>query len=564
MTISSRLFLCFATTAFLLVGCKKTPQQSASAPTHSPTTSPQVAHATPHQQVISINISSEPGSLDPRKVHALSDINLAKMFFEGLTRIGKHNTPALALAEDISPSNDSTTYTIKLRPSCWSNQAPLTAHDFVYAWKSSLDPSFHAPNAPMLYVIKNAAEIKEGKLPASLLGVEVIDDHTLKVDLVSPIPYFLSLLAHPVFFPIHAKNDRLHPQWATQAASFVSNGPFLLVEWSHQHRIQAEKNPWYWDSSHVHLEAIKMVMLPPETGLELFEARELHWEGSPLSIIPSDALASLRKKSRLQQSANLATHFIRVNTESFPLQSQKLRQALAHAINRTELTQNVTQGNEIATTSLVPPVMQLASQFYFEDSSTPQGMNQAVTLLEDDLQERNLTRDALSSIKLLYAQSDSNHRLAHALQMQWEKALDLSVELEAVDAATLFERVSQGQYQLSIGSWYADFDDPINFLEVFKSKSAETNNTNWENNKYKELLEQSYLCPELDQRKKLLCQSEKILIDAMPMIPLYHATMLYVKDNRLTDVVLTPMGTIDFKSAFLSALTEPEQRPTDD
>ncbi|MEM7175574.1 MAG: peptide ABC transporter substrate-binding protein [Chlamydiota bacterium] len=502
-------------------------------------------------QTISVNITNEPNTLDPRRMRALNDINLSKMFFEGLTRIDKNNEPSLALAEKIDVSSDFKTYTIKLRKSYWSNQTPVTAHDFIYAWKSSLSPEFSSPNAHMLYIIKNAAEIKAGKLPQSLLGAQALDDYSLKIELINPIPYFLDLISHPIFLPINAKVDRIHPDWATQSGSFVCNGPFLLQNWEHHHCMEVAKNMSYWDNKAVKLKTINLVMLSAETGLELFEDNQLNWNGSPFSVIPTDACATLKHRRRLKKISNLATHLIRINTKSFPLESQKMRRALALAVNRQALVEHITQGNQIAATGIVPMAMDLVSEPYFKDGD----IAQAVELFRQALQENEIDHESFPTIKLLYSASDNTRRLlAQALQDQWKQAFSILVELEAVDTQILFDRVAKGDYELAIGSWYADFNDPINFLEIFKSKSVGTNNTNWENTDYQKLLEDSYFCHQKEERKELLRQSEKILIDAMPVIPLYNATMLYVKDDNLENVVLTPMGVIDFKWAYLTLL----------
>jgi len=234
--------------ALSLVGCKRGGSSSA-----------QSSHGS--QQDITINITSEPQTLDPRKVRALNDANVVRMFMDGLTRTDKEGITTLAVAKKVDVSSDQKTYTFTIRESHWSNGDPVTSHDFVYAWKKSLTPTFIAPNANLLYVIKNAKEANTGNLPLSLLGVEAPDEKTLVVSLNHPTPYFLDLIAHPIYFPVNAKVDRANSHWAEKETSYVGNGPFTLVEWKHHNTIVAQKNPRYWDHKAVNLCHVKMVMV---------------------------------------------------------------------------------------------------------------------------------------------------------------------------------------------------------------------------------------------------------------------------------------------------------------
>jgi len=186
-------------------------------------------------QYITINITSEPQTLDPRKVRSLTDTNLVRMFMEGLTRVDKSGKSSLALAQNVAVSSDLKTYTFTLKNTQWSNGAPVTAQDFSYAWKKSLSPEFNAPNANILYVIKNAKEAKTGQLPLSLVGIETPDTKTLIVKLIHPTPYFLELLSHPIYFPVNSSVDRANSHWAENHSTFVGNGPFVLHDW---------KQPW--------------------------------------------------------------------------------------------------------------------------------------------------------------------------------------------------------------------------------------------------------------------------------------------------------------------------------
>jgi oligopeptide transport system substrate-binding protein len=498
-------------------------------------------------QSISINIVSEPQTLDPRKVRSLSSQNLARMFGEGLTRLGKNGVTQLALAEKLSISEDMKTYTFQLRPSFWSNGDKLTANDFVYALKKSLSPDFPADNAFLLYVIKNAKSVKNGELPNNFLGISAPEENILVVELEYPVPYLLELTSLPIFFPINGKYEKDHPKWNYEANTFICNGPFKLDKWSHTSEIIAVKNNNYWDAEQVVLDKIQMLMVDVETGFKMFENKELHWDGSPFSTIPVDAIEHLAKGGKIESDPLLGTYWIRTNVDKFPCGSDLIRKALALAIDRGSIVKHITQGEQIPATGIVPVSMGLQNSPYFQDAAALEAAN----LLQEALDERHIQLEDLSEFILTYVADNRNHRIAQAVQDQWRTNLGIKVKLEPVESKVFFDRISKNDYQLSCGSWIADFNDPINFLEVFKSKNIGTNNTNWESPDYTKALETSYLCKTPEERKEKLRTSEKLLMDAMPVIPIFHYTMLHMKSHNLKDVVLSDSGHIDFKWAHL-------------
>ncbi len=503
-------------------------------------------------QSISINIVSEPQTVDPRKVRSLSGINLVRMMGEGLTRLGQNGVTELAIAEQLSISEDMKTYTFKLRPSSWSNGDPVTAEDFLYAWKKSLSPDFPSDNAFLLYVIKNAKSIKNGELPLSFLGVSAPSANILVVELEHPVPYLLELTSLPIFFPVNGKHEKECPKWMLEAETFVSNGPFTLKEWSHTNEMVVVKNNHYWDASHVQLDRIHMLMVDVETGFKMFENHELDWDGSPFSTIPVDAIAHLSEQGKIDTDPLLGTYWIRTNVDKFPCHFDQIRKALALAIDRGSIVEHITQGYQVPATGIVPVSMGLQSSPYFQDAAAAE----AATILQEALREHKMDLSSLPEFVLTYVADTRNHRIAQAIQDQWKSNLHINVKLDAVESKVFFDRLSKKDYQLACGSWIADFNDPINFLEVFKSKNIGTNNTNWESPDYAKALEASYLCKTPEERKEQLRNSEKLLMDAMPVIPIFHYTMLHMQNSKLKDVVLSDSGHIDFKWAYLDTPKE--------
>jgi oligopeptide transport system substrate-binding protein len=505
--------------------------------------------ATSKEQSVSINLSSEPQTLDPRKARTLNDINLLNMMFEGLVRTSKEGKPELALAEKYFVSSDKKSYTFILRESFWNNGLPITAYDFVYAWKKALSVDFPSSMAWQLYVIKNAKEVKEGKLGQDKLGVLASDDKTLVINLENPTHHFLELLCLPIFFPVQNEIDEKFPKWAETASGFTSNGPFCLKKWHHHDSICLVKNEKYWDRKKVKLSKISLWMISSENEFSLYENEDLDWAGSPFSDLPNDFLEKERKEDKVNIKPYLGTFFLRVNSitekkeENDFLLNKNFRKALASSIDRGEMVDHIMQGKQIATTCLVPQEMGLHSAPLFPLYNK----EYSKAVLQKAIGSKS---NELISLSLMYINKEKNHLIAQCLQRNWEKNLGLQVQLLPVERKIYFEKLQRLDYQLALGSWLADFTDPINFLEVFKSKDNGTNNTGWESASYFSLLEESNKAEGKEQRRKLLSRAEKELIDNMPIIPLFHMTLNYLKRDELKNVHLSSLGHIDFKYAF--------------
>lgn len=464
-----------------------------------------------------------------------------KMFFEGLTRISPSDMPELALAQGVEISEDLKTYTFYLRESHWSNGDPVEAEDFIYSWQTALRPDFRADQAFQLYPIKNAKEIKLGKLPPEELGARALDSHTLVVELEYPLPYLLELVAFPVFFPVNRHVDKGEPRWTEKIENYVCNGPFRPMEWSHHYFLRAEKNGTYWDAEQVRLDQIEMTMVSEVTELELFETKALHWAGSPLSSISLDAIDSLEEKGQFHRRAILGTTFVQANVERGALSNKSLRKALALALDKKE----VASDTQIPTNRFVPPSLGLSETLPLENNQ-----EEAVALFEKALTELELTREQLADITFTHISSERARRIAQIIQDQWRRVLGIVIQVEGVERKVFFDRLSHGDYDMVYRDWIADFNDPVNFLEIFKYKQQSTNNSGWEDPTYSQLLDDSFQCGDMQKRLEILANCEEILLEAMPIIPLRHHNMFYVKDEALEGVFLSSLGHLDFKWAY--------------
>lgn len=476
------------------------------------------------KQIIRVSIENEPQTLDPRKVHASGDMSLIRNFWEGLLRTDKAGVLTPAIAQKFTISEDQKTYQFDLKETKWSNGDPLTAHDFVYAWKKTISPEFFSEYAFLLYAIKNGKAIKEGELPISMLGVHALDDYTLVVELESPAPYFLELVALPVYFPVNRHVDKENPDWYRNSKTYVSNGPFQIAKWEHNDVIVAEKNPTYWDHQTVRLDKIDLVMCDRETSYQMFQDNELDWQGFPYESVSSDTLATLQQNNVIV-NPTLGTYWIKTNTSLYPLHSSEIRKALSLSINREE-------------------IMDYANA----DRIIPASMNgkSAMQIFRTALEKENTLPENFPELTLTYTATARNHKLAQLLRDGWKKSLDISVSLEPLEREVYLDRLAEGDYQIVCGDWIADYRDPLSFLEIFKAKNL-ANNSSWESLDYQKALEGSYLSLE-DQEALAAHKGEQEL----PVIPIYYHSMVHLQNERVHDVVLGDLGHMDFKWAYVS------------
>lgn len=502
-------------------------------------------------QVLHVNIKTEPFSLNPGLANDSTSGAVLRQTFDGLTRINKDGKPDMAMAESYETSDDLKTYTFKIREDAkWSNGDPVTAQDFVYAWKWALDPAHESQYAYQLYYIKGAEAANSGKGSLDDVGVTAKDDKTLVVELENPTPYFLELTSFYTYYPVNSKVAEANPKWYTDAGeNYVSNGPFVMTEWSHKDKIVLEKNDNYYDKDKVKLEKIEMYMInDANTELQMYNNNELDWAGMPTGNLPTDVIPQLRDSGKLNVQAIAGTYWYKFNTEKPPFNNVNIRKAFAYAINRKAIVENITQGGQIPAMAAVPPSMFPENEKgYFNDNDT----EKAKEYLQKGLEELGLKDvSELPEITLSYNTDEAHAKIAQAIQDMWKKTLGINVKLENEEWAVYIEKLHQGNYQIGRMGWLGDFNDPINFLELFKDKKGGNNDTNWENPKFKELLNQSAVESDSAKRTELLKQAEQIFIDEMPVAPIYFYTNTWLQKDNLKDVVVSGLGDVQFKWAY--------------
>lgn len=489
-----------------------------------------------------INFTYEPFSVDPRKCTDPITTTMNFMLYEGLTRLEPDGTISLALAKKVKVSKDRKKYTFSLRPSMWSDGSPLTAYHFEAAWKKALSPEFVSRTSHLLYSIKNGEEAKQGKCSLDDVGIQALDETTLVVRLERPLPYFLQLTSYPAFFPVPFNGDEVaHPM---QGGEVLGNGPFLLSSWNRE-QITVHKNPYYWNAKTVALPEIQISLIGDEpTALNLFDKNELDMVGGLTSPLPLDALPSLKEENRLESLPIAGTTFSAFNVERFPFNNIHIRKAFVYAINREAITQGLSQMLDEVSTGPVPPVMQQSAQVFFQDNYK----FLAKVHFEKGLEELGITKEQFPTITYTFFTSELQKKLATILQIYWKDVLGIEVKLQAEEFKTHLASLKGGKFSIAQMSWIAQYHDPMTFLERFTKKDAFRNYSRWENSKYHDLIETSNTLMG-EERDACLLEAETILMSEMPINPLFHFHLTYVKNPSLRGIAISPLGDIQFHHA---------------
>lgn len=496
-------------------------------------------------QIIHINYIYSPFSVDPRKGTDPVTTVTSYMLYEGLTRLEPDGTVIPALAERIKISRDRKKYLFFLRKSMWSDGSPLTAYHFEAAWKKALKPEFPSRAVHLLFPIKNAEEAKMGLCSIDDIGVEAIDEQTLLVRLERPTPYFLQLTAYPTYFPVPYNGDEVpHPN---QQSDLLTNGPFRLSSWRDDDEIITVKNPYYWNAEEVKLDEVHATIISDEaTALKLFDQGKIDYLGGLISPLPLDAVATLKKTRRLRQRAIAGTTFATFNVNQFPFNNVHIRKAFAYAIDKEDIINHISQMFDDIASGPVPNVLKEATKAVYHD------YNRAAALryFEIGLQELGITREEFPSITYCYFSSELQRNLALALQSQWKEVLGIEVQIQTRELKSHLAKLHKHQFQLAQMSWIGQYHDQMCFLERFASKKGCCNYPGWENPHYQRLLEDSFY-KENGKRAELLDEAEQMLMDEMPIIPIYHYHAVYVKNPRLKGLSISPMGDVKFHKAYL-------------
>ncbi|MCB1109485.1 MAG: peptide ABC transporter substrate-binding protein [Chlamydiia bacterium] len=495
---------------------------------------------------LKICFSEECRVLDPRLGGEEPTTHVIRMLFDGLVRRDREGNVVPAAAESYDVFENNTVYIFHLRNAFWSDGVPVTAHDFEYAWKKSLDPKTVSHGAQNFYIIKNAKESVEGIVPSSEVGVQALDDLTLRVELAYPVPYFIDALLCTMFCPIPRHLEQKDPMWAYRTdETFVSNGPFCLKKWHHGDMIVLEKNPYYWDRDNVSIPGIEACFVEDGmTQLCLFEKREIDWFGSAINKAPPEIYQAIQNTPLYETVESPTIYWYFINTEKFPFNHPKIRKAFSYALDRKGIADAAFHGVGRPAYGIISPCFGTGNPPQFEDHN----FLLAQQLFKEALDELKLTVDTFPVITLQsVAGAENLTRTVLITQQNWQEAFGIKVEIKQSDWPCHFSSIQKGDYQIGVMRWLSYLFDPIYMLKTFQYKHDLVNMSNWESETYQALIEKSSYQADPVERNATLVEAEKFLMEEMPVIPICFLNIQYTRHEDLAGVLLPPSGEIDFK-----------------
>lgn len=506
------------------------------------------------KQVLNVTVSEEIPSLDTAKTMDGTSAHVMQNIFEGLYVLDDQDQPIPAVAKSFKRSEDGKKYTFDLRKDAkWSNGDSVTANDFMFGWKRAINPETASQYAYMLFYVKNAKEINKGTVPLAELGVKVINDYKLEVELEQPIPYFLQLLALPIYLPQHESFLKEQGKnYALEPSNLIYNGPFVLEKWKHEQEFQLKKNATYWDEKKVKLDEINFqIVKDTMTAVNLYEAGNL--DRVPIN---SQFVDKYKGDKELHMSSEPAIAMLRFNEKNSALANKKVRQAISFALNKEDFVAHFINNGAKPATGLVPVghINEETGKDFREENGNLSlyDVQSAKKIWEEAKKELGVEQ---VNLEFLTFEQDNAKRMAEYIKGDLEKNLQgLTIQIKQQPFKQKLQLEQTGDYDITMANWGPDYKDPISYLELFTTGN-QNNKMNYSNRHYDELIKKAKSDLVLDQKKRweALQEAERILLGGAAVAPLYQMGSAYVQKDYVRGIEKHQFGGIyTYKNAYIA------------
>lgn len=509
--------------------------------------------AQPLDTVIRINLAAEPDSIDPGLNTTISGSKLLRHLFEGLVRLDADCNPEPGTAVAWEHDEDASTWTFTLRDDAvWSNGDPVTAGDFVFAYRRNMHPDTASQYAYFLTQLIRGGEefLRTGE---GEVGVEAVDDKTLRLVLSGPTPGLLQKLGHPIWYPQHPPTVREHGDaWANSPATYVSNGPYTLARIAFKDRYVLAKSERYHAADEVFFQEIVFRLISePQTEVSAFETGELDITNS----VPLAEIDRWRNRPEYFQTPYLGVYYITFNMTRPPFDDPALREAVTLAINRTPIVERITKRGETPATGFVPPGIllpdgtdyrEIAGDIY-DNSDYQANAARARQVLEDA--GFGTARPLPRATYLYNNEAEEHRRIGEVMQQLWRSQLGLDVELESVEFKVRIQRGREKNYQFLRAGWIGDYPDPLTFLDIFITDGG-NNDTGMANPRYDALIQQARVEPDPVRKFELCAEAERILLlEEFAVAPIYFYVEPLLVQTDIQGVMRNMLGDLDVSRA---------------
>jgi len=474
----------------------------------------------PEVSTLHRGLVSDPESVDPHKLRSVQAAVVVRDIGEGLLSYSATGELVGGVADEWTASEDGLTYTFHLRGNArWSNGDAVTAEHFVFSFRRLVDPATAAFYAQMLESIVNVRAIVAGEKPPSELGVKALDAQTLVITLEQPTPYLLSLLTYPSTFPVHPGSIGEHGDGFTRPGNLLSNGAYMLTVWEPGSVLTLSRNEHYWNNDATAIDVVNHHVLTQEmTELNRYRAGELHITGN----VPPDSFKQMRSErpDELHVAPYLGVYYYGFNLTKPPFKDNpQLREALSMAVDRDVLVEQIVGRGEAPAYSWVPPGVDNYEprRLAYADMSQEERNARARRLMH----EAGYGPDKPLQIELRYNTSDTQQRIALAIQAMWKDALGVETTLVNEEFRVLLANMqARDVTQVFRSSWTGDYNDAHTFLSILEGGNP-ANMPGYSSEEYDSLMQRAAEQVDLDRRRLWLEEAERILLADHPVIPLY-------------------------------------------
>lgn len=514
-----------------------------------------------------INLASEPDHLDPALNTTVDGGTLAVNSFVGLNTFDENGKLIPALALESKASEEGTVYQFTLRESQWSNGDALTTKDFIYSWNRAANPETGADYAYLFDVI---ARNEDGSLQ-----IELQDEYNMIVTLTNPCPYFLELTAFPVFLPVHqasieaADSEGNNPGAWAQEAGFVSNGAYTLSEWVHNQSMIYEKNPYFYDVQNVSIERLEFMLSGDDTAVyAAYNSEGLDF----IERVPNDEIGAVVERDDFHIVDNLGTYYIGFNVND-PIfegktveEANKMRRAVSLMMDRGYIAEKIGQTGQVPADSFIPAGMSDgnggvfhtvgdAYSYYDAESTGAEQAMEAMKLLEEcgytftDNGDGSYSCSPAISMTYLTNEGTNHEAIAQTIQMDLATiGIDLKIAVEEWNV--FLDSRRNGRFTIAREGWVADYNDPVNMLEIFTSDSGnndmqlgkEENDFAPDWREYDALIQEIHTTTDFVNRVELMHEAEDMLMETYAVIPLYYYNDVYMQKAQVTGIYSTIYG----------------------
>ena len=514
---------------------------------------------------MTLNIASEPQSIDPALNSAVDGAIMLSHMFEGLMRWddsgaetvgsdGTCNNAVLAEGQaesyEKTPNEDGTvTYTFKLRDDIkWSDGKDVTAQDFVFSWQRLVSPETAADYSYMIDCVVNANEIMNGEKEPSELGVKAVDEKTFEVTITSDLPYFLEICAFPATFPVR-EDIVSNAQWTYDPATYVSNGAYKMSERVTNDRIVMVPNEYYYDVDSLGPQKLTFKLMEDQNAmLNGFNTGELDF----IESMPTDEVAGLLASGDLKIVDYIGTYYVCYQTQKAPFDDWRVRKAFTLAVDRNRIVTEITQTGQVEAGGYVPAGVYDAAGATGDDFRTVGGdyYDPYKEAYEANCEEaRALLAEAgypngegFPVVEYLYNTGDDHKSVAEALQNMWQTQLGVTVTLNNQEWATFLQTRKDGDYSIARNGWIADYNDPMSFLDMWLTGGG-NNDAQYSNAEYDAKIQAAKASTDPAERMQLMHEAENILIEEDWVVnPLYFYTQKYMLADGIQGMYYTPLG----------------------